>query len=95
MVRVGGLDYVCDPTAKMGSRISNMTLDNGTPVEASKKYVVAGWASVADTPPPGAPVWDQVADYLRVKRTVKIEKLNTPKLVNVKGNPGLEDYAKS
>jgi sulfur-oxidizing protein SoxB len=95
MVRVGGLDYVCDPTAKMGSRISNMTLDDGTPIEAGKKYVVAGWASVADVPPEGAPVWDQVADYLRVKKTIKIEKLNTPKLLTVKGNPGLENYVKS
>ncbi|MEJ2575100.1 MAG: thiosulfohydrolase SoxB [Gammaproteobacteria bacterium] len=95
MVRVGGLDYVCDPAAAMGSRISNMTLDDGTPIDASKKYVVAGWASVADQPPEGAPVWEQVADYLRAKKTIKIEKLNTPKLVNVKGNPGLENYVKS
>ncbi len=95
MVRVGGLDYVCDPAAAMGSRISNMTLDDGTPIDASKKYVVAGWASVADQPPDGAPVWEQVADYLRAKKTIKIEKLNTPKLVNVKGNPGLENYVKS
>jgi sulfur-oxidizing protein SoxB len=94
MVRVGGMDYVCDPLAKMGERISGMTLNDGTPVEPAKKYVVAGWASVADQPPDGAPVWDQVAAYLRDKKTVRIEKLNTPKLVNVKGNPGIENYAK-
>ena len=29
MVRVGGLDYVCDPTRSIGSRISDMTLDDG------------------------------------------------------------------
>jgi sulfur-oxidizing protein SoxB len=92
MVRVGGLDYVCDPTASMGSRISEMTLDDGTPIEASKKYVVSGWASVADQPPPGPPVWEQVAEYLRSKETIRVEKLNTPKLKNVKGNPGLADY---
>ncbi len=46
MVRVGGLDYVCDPLADAGKRISAMTLDDGTPVEAAKKYVVAGWATV-------------------------------------------------
>jgi sulfur-oxidizing protein SoxB len=92
MVRVGGLDYVCDPTAGFGKRISNMTLDDGTPLDADKKYVVAGWATVASQAP-GAPIWEQVADYLRLKRSVKINKLNTPKLVNVKGNPGIENYA--
>ena len=95
MVRVGGMDYVCDPLAGMGKRISNMTLDDGTLVDPGKKYVVAGWASVADQPPSGAPVWDQVADYLRVKKTIRIEKLNTPKLVNIKGNPGIENYTKA
>ncbi|MGD2083246.1 MAG: thiosulfohydrolase SoxB [Chromatiales bacterium] len=93
MVRVGGLDYVCDPTAAIGNRISEMTLDNGTPVDPGKMYVVSGWASVADQPPPGPPVWDQVADYLRLKKTIKIDKLNTPKLKNVEGNPGIAEYA--
>jgi len=94
MVRVGGMDYVCDPTAEMGGRISGMTLDDGMPVEAAKTYVVAGWATVGSKSP-GAPVFDQVAEYLRQKQTVRIEKLNTPKLVNVKGNPGMEGYVKS
>jgi len=94
MVRVGGLDYVCDPTAKIGKRISDMTLDDGSMVQASKKYIVAGWATVSSQAP-GPPVWDQVADYLRLKKTVRIAKLNTPKLLNVKGNPGIEGYAKS
>jgi sulfur-oxidizing protein SoxB len=92
MVRLGGMDYVCDPTGDFGKRISNMTLDDGTVVDADKKYVVAGWATVGSQAP-GAPIWEQVADYLRLKRTIKINKLNTPKLVNVKGNPGIEDYA--
>jgi sulfur-oxidizing protein SoxB len=68
-----------------------MTLDDGTPVDAGKKYIVAGWATVGSQAP-GMPVWDQVADYLRLQKTVKINKLNTPKLVNVKGNPGIENY---
>jgi sulfur-oxidizing protein SoxB len=91
MVRVGGLDYVCDPTAQMGSRISNLTLDNGESVDASKKYVVAGWATVGSESP-GVPVWDMVADYLRLKKSTTLAKINTPKLKNVKGNPGLSDY---
>ena len=70
-----------------------MTLDDGTRIDASKKYVVAGWATVGSKSP-GAPVWDQVADYLKDQKSVKIGKLNTPKLVNVAGNPGIEAYVK-
>ena len=88
MVRVGGLDYVCDPTRGMGERISGMQLDDGTPIDMKKKYVVAGWATVGSQAP-GPAVWDQVADYLRRHKTIKIEKLNTPKLKGVDGNPGL------
>ena len=89
MVRVGGMDYVCNPTEKMGRRISDMTLDDGTPVEANKKYVVAGWATVSSQAP-GRPIWDVVSEYLERQGTVKIKKLNTPRLVGVEGNPGLE-----
>ena len=88
MVRVGGLDYVCNPTEKMGSRISNMTLDDGTPIDANKKYVVAGWATVGSRSS-GKPIWEVVSEYLKRKGAIRIEKLNTPKLVGVKGNPGL------
>ncbi|MCP4128294.1 MAG: thiosulfohydrolase SoxB [Gammaproteobacteria bacterium] len=87
MVRLGGVDYVCDPAQTFGKRISDMTLDNGTPIEASKKYMVSGWATVGSKSP-GRPIWDVVADYLRLHKTVKLKKLNTPKLVGVKGNPG-------
>jgi sulfur-oxidizing protein SoxB len=90
MVRVGGLDYVCDPTAGMGQRIQQMTLDNGESVDAAKSYVVAGWATVGSKSP-GEPVWDQVADYLRDRKSASIDKVNTPKLVNVAGNPGLAE----
>jgi len=91
MVRLGGLDYVCDPIAEMGKRISSMTLDDGTPVDAGKSYVVAGWATVG-AQSPGEPIWDTVAKYLKSQGTVKIKKLNTPKLVNVSGNPGISSY---
>jgi sulfur-oxidizing protein SoxB len=93
MVRVGGMDYVCEPAAKFGHRITGMTLDNGKSVDPAKKYVVAGWATVG-AKSPGAPVWVQVAEYLRTQKTVKIGKLNTPKLKNVTGNPGIADYLK-
>ena len=87
MVRVGGLDYVCNPTETMGKRITDMRLNDGTPVDAKKKYVVAGWATVGSKSP-GAPIWDVVSEYLERQGTIKIKKLNTPKLVGVEGNPG-------
>lgn len=91
MVRVGGLDYAIDPTAKFGNRISRMTLDNGSPLEAARQYKVAGWATVGSIAP-GPPIWDVVAEYLRDRGTVTINKLNTPVLLSSFGNPGLDDY---
>ncbi|MCU7810071.1 MAG: thiosulfohydrolase SoxB, partial [Candidatus Thiodiazotropha sp. (ex Notomyrtea botanica)] len=91
MVRVGGLDYVCEPGSSFGKRITNMMLDDGTKIEADKNYVVSGWATVGSKAP-GEPIWDTVATYLRDQKTVKIKKLNTPKLVGVDGNPGISGY---
>jgi len=87
MVRVGGLRYALDPTQKIGSRVTAMELD-GKPIDASKTYKVAGWASVAQ-PLEGNPIWDAVADYLRDIKTVRVDSVNDPKLVNVEGNPGI------
>ena len=87
MVRVGGLKYSMDPTATIGNRIADMELD-GEPLEASKEYAVAGWASVQEQEG-GVPVWDVVAEYLRDKKTISSLELNTPKLKNVEGNPGI------
>jgi len=92
MVRVGGLDYTCDPTASMNGRISDLRLDNGESIQADKMYKVAGWATV-NSKAPGRPIWDVVADYLRSEKTVTIAKFNTPRLKNVENNPGLEDYS--
>ena len=91
MVRLGGMNYVCDPTQKIGKRITNMTLDNGKDIMPNKNYTVSGWASVNEVSP-GRPIWDVVADYLRLKKTISIKKMNTPKLKSVKGNPGISDY---
>ena len=90
MVRVGGLKYAIDPTAKMGSRITDMELD-GEAIKAEKEYSVAGWASVAQ-PLEGRPVWDVVAEYLRDKKTISKIDLNEPVIKGAKGNPG---YAKT
>ena len=88
MVRLGGMDYAIDPNAGAGERISAMQLDDGTPIEAAKNYKVAGWATVGSQSE-GPPIWDVVADYLRRSDTASISKLNTPKLKNVSGNPGI------
>jgi sulfur-oxidizing protein SoxB len=89
MVRTGGLSYRIDPTATMGKRIDNMRLENGMLIEASKKYRVAGWATVG-AKSPGEPVWETVAAYLKEKKVIEIKKLNTPELRNVGTNPGID-----
>ncbi len=87
MVRVGGLSYACDPNAKMGNRIQDMRLA-GKPLDANKKYKVAGWAPVAENAQ-GEPIWEVVARWLRDKKTVSARKLNAPRLIGMAGNPGL------
>jgi sulfur-oxidizing protein SoxB len=87
MVRVGGLEYTCSPKAPMGQRINNMML-KGKPIEADKKYKVAGWASVQEGVQ-GTPIWDVVGSYLRDKKVIKPLKINTPKLIDVAGDPGI------
>ena len=92
MVRVGGLAYACDPAQKMGSRIADMRL-RGKPIEAGKRYKVAGWAPVAEearSAPGVKPVWDVVESWLAAQRgRVAPRTLNTPALPGVQGNPGL------
>ncbi|AOF80319.1 thiosulfohydrolase SoxB [Methyloversatilis sp. RAC08] len=90
MVRVGGLQYRCDPNARMGSRITAMSL-GGKPIEASKTYRVAGWAPVSEEAKNagGEPIWDLMARYLRDVKTIKPVKLNLPELQGVAGNPGM------
>jgi sulfur-oxidizing protein SoxB len=87
MVRVGGLQYAIDPTARMGARISDMRL-NGRPIDPGKTYKVAGWASVQENAK-GEPIWDVVARYLRDQKVVKARALHVPRMLNVQGNPGL------
>jgi sulfur-oxidizing protein SoxB len=87
MVRVGGMQYRCDPTQKIGGRISGMTL-KGKPIEAGKLYKVASWAPVAEGAS-GEPAWEVVARYLRAKGTVRPVTPNRPQLTGVGGNPGM------
>jgi S-sulfosulfanyl-L-cysteine sulfohydrolase len=87
MVRVAGLAFACHPRAKMGSRISDLRLA-GKPIDAGRKYTVAGWASVQENPV-GEPIWDVVAQYLRDKKVVTPRQINLPRLDGVAGDPGL------
>ncbi|MDE2379099.1 5'-nucleotidase C-terminal domain-containing protein, partial [Bradyrhizobium sp.] len=86
MVRVGGLNYTCTPTASIGSRISGLTVDDGRPLEAGRRYKVAGWASV--NAQQGAPVWEVVAKYLRTGRMPERRGPGVT-LKGVDGNPGM------
>jgi sulfur-oxidizing protein SoxB len=86
MVRVGGLRYSIEPGKRAGSRIGDMNL-NGKPIEADKKYKVAGWAPVAEGAK-GEPVWDVVARHLRAQKTVGKLTLNEPVVKGMQGNQG-------
>ena len=92
MVRVGGLAYTMSPGEKMGSRITDMRL-NGKPLDAAKKYKVAGWAPVAEEAKslPGVkPVWEHVETWLKAQGgRVKARNINTPTLMSTQGNPGM------
>ncbi len=90
MVRVGGLRYTCDPTAGIGARIGDMEL-RGKPVEAGKRYRVAGWAPVADEAlaSGGEPVWEVVARYLKAQRVIAPRIPNRPRLIGVSDNAGI------
>ncbi|MEG0201496.1 MAG: 5'-nucleotidase C-terminal domain-containing protein, partial [Comamonas sp.] len=90
MVRVGGLQYQCDPSAGAGHRISNMRL-NGQLLEADKKYKVAGWAPVAEEARNAGnkQIWEIVEPWLKEQKVLKPHTPNAPKLVNVMPNQGL------
>lgn len=73
MVRVGGMGYTCAPNKEIGNRISDMTeLKTGNPIDANRKYVVAGWASVNEGVE-GPPIWDVVESHIQKKGTVQKE----------------------
>lgn len=72
MVRVGGMGYTIDINKEIGQRISNMTLlKDGSPIDPSRNYVVAGWASVNEgTEGPAA--YDLVSKYIADQKSVRI-----------------------
>ncbi|WP_029350169.1 thiosulfohydrolase SoxB [Bosea sp. 117] len=73
MVRVGGMGYAIDVSQPVGRRISDMVhLKSGKPIEASKSYAVAGWASV-NQGVEGPPIWELVEKHVAATKAVKIE----------------------
>jgi sulfur-oxidizing protein SoxB len=78
MVRVGGMTYACNPGAAIGKRVSDMRLAD-EPIEAAKRYKVAGWAPVAEGAT-GEPVWDVAARYLRARRSIAPLSPSQPRL---------------
>ncbi|CAM5196939.1 Sulfur-oxidizing protein SoxB OS=Bosea thiooxidans OX=53254 GN=ARD30_15230 PE=3 SV=1 [Bosea thiooxidans] len=74
MVRVGGVGYAIDIGKPMGSRISGLThLKTGQPLEASKRCVVSGWASVNEGTQ-GPPIWDVVRDHVAGPETKTVRR---------------------
>jgi sulfur-oxidizing protein SoxB len=93
MVRVGGLEYSCNPLGAMGKRIADMRL-NGKPIEPGKQYKVAGWAPVAEEAARAGnkQVWELVEQWLKAQGgTVKARKVNMPKLTGALPNPGFAE----
>ena len=90
MVRVGGMQYAIDPYQAIGKRITRMEL-RGKPIEASKTYTVAGWASVSEEAKHagGEAIWDVTARYLRKQKAITPRMPNLPKVEGVSADPGL------
>jgi sulfur-oxidizing protein SoxB len=84
MVRTGGLSYRITPGERIGRRISDLRL-RGEPLAATKRYKVAGWASVSEEARDagGEPVWDVVERWLRAHPRVAPRRLNTPAVSGV------------
>jgi len=81
MVRCGGIGYTIDVGKPMGSRISNITqLASGKPIDRSREYVVAGWASVNEGTE-GPAIWDVVEAHVAAKKAVRVAPNSSVKVV--------------
>ncbi len=83
MVRTGGLGYSIDVSAPQGERISNMTLlSSGEPIDPSRNYVIAGWASVNEGTE-GPQIWDVVESHIRKLGTVTVQENDSVEVTGV------------
>jgi S-sulfosulfanyl-L-cysteine sulfohydrolase len=63
----------------------------GKPLDAQKRYKVAGWAPVSEEAKAagGEAIWDVVARYLRAQKTIAPRTLNLPTVRGMDSNPGM------
>ena len=87
MVRVGGMSYAIAPREKIGRRISELRA-SGKPLDAAKRYKVAGWAPVREGAS-GEPVWEVLERYLRSTKIVPPLTAGQPRLIGVGRNAGI------
>jgi len=81
MVRVGGMTYTCAVNETIGNRISDMRLTaTGEPIDASRAYVVGGWASVNEGTE-GPAIYDLMEDYISRLGTVTVSDARSVKVV--------------
>ena len=59
----------------------------GKPIEAGKRYKVAGWAPVAEGAT-GEPVWDLLVRYLKDRKTIAPRVPNLPRLAGIEYTKG-------
>jgi len=52
-------------------------------------YKLAGWSTVGSQSE-GEPIWDTVSKYLEDHKHIKSIKLESPDIIGVKDNPGIE-----
>ena len=83
MVRLGGLGYRIDIGKPQGERISGLTLlASPEPLEASKSYVVAGWASVNENTE-GPQIWDVVERHIARQGTISAKPNDSVKVMGL------------
>ncbi len=80
MVRVGGMSYSCNVNAEIGGRITDMALEDGSPIEADKSYTVGGWASVNEGTE-GPAIYDLMEEFITARGTVNVPERSTVKVV--------------
>lgn len=78
MVRTSGLQYECHVGQSAGYRIQNLR-HRGKPVDALRRYPVAGWASMEAAA--GEPVWELVRRHLKQQGTLREVIPETPHLL--------------
>jgi len=88
MVRVGGMTYTMDLNQTRGKRIQDVHI-RGKKLSLTKKYKVAGWASVQENPAGTRPIWEVVSEWMTIKKTVRVDRPYMPKLKGAAGNPGI------